>query len=146
MNEFGPDITRNVLNESNYKAQFKKDTDSDYARERVLLNYGKKYQPVKKYSVNLNEMTPSNKKYLEAHRKWYVKIEGSYRDFAETLAKEDGELLNQDFTLIVTIRDNKREHNVYNEVSQLLETRNFLHNNIKLREEIRIQIEGESNE
>ncbi len=144
LNEFGPDDAKNVLLDSNYKSAFKKDTESDYARERVLLNYGKKYQPVKKYSVNLNEMTNSNKEHnLESSRKWYAKITGTYRDFAENFAQKDGEILNQDFTLVVTIKDNKRQFNIYDEVTQLLETRNFLHSNIKLREEVRIRLDND---
>ncbi len=143
LNEFGPEDAQNILRDSNYKSSFIKDTKSEYARERVLLNYGNKYQPIKKYSVNLEEMTPSNKiYYLEASRSWYVKIIGAYRDFAENLALQDGEILNQDFTLIITIRDNKRQHNIYNEVSQLLEARNFLHSNIKIREEVRINTDN----
>ncbi|WP_317236528.1 S8 family peptidase [Allomuricauda sp. F6463D] len=145
LNEFGPDDAQNVLRDSNYRAAYKRDTSSEYARERMLLNYGNKYQPVKKYSVNLNEMTSSNKEHnLRSERKWYAKIIGTYRDFAETLAQQDGEILNQDFTLIVTIRDNKRQHNIYNEVTQLLENRNFLHSNIKLREEVRVDINKKS--
>jgi len=146
LNPFGPDDTQNVLLDSNYKSAYIKDTESDYARERVLLNYGKKYQPVKKYSVNLNEMKSARQRdSLANNRRWYAKIKGTYRDFAETRSKEDGEVLNQDFTLIVTIRDTKGQHQVYNEVSRLLTERNFLHSNIKLREEVRIDIEGNNN-
>lgn len=146
LNPIGPDDTQNVLLDSNYKSAYIKDTESDYARERVLLNYGKKYQPVKKYSVNLNEMKAARQRdSLASNRKWYAKIKGTYRDFAETRAIEDGEVLNQDFTMIVTIRDTKGQHQVYNEVSRLLADRNFLHSNIKLREEVRVNIEGNSN-
>lgn len=142
LNEFGTEDAQNILRDSNYKSVFKKDIESEYARERVLLNYGKKYQPIKKYSVNLNEMTPSNKEHnLDSNRKWYTKIIGVYRDFAETSAIQDGEILNQDFTLIITIKDSKRQHNIYDEVTQLLETRNFLHSNIKLREDVRIRLD-----
>ena len=140
LNEIGPDDTQNVLLDSNYKSAHIKDTDSEYARERVLLNYGQKYQPVKKYSVNLNEMKSARQRdSLASNRKWFAKIKGTYRDFAETLAIQDGEELNQDFTLIVTIRDTKAENQVYNEVSRLLADRNFIHSNIKIREEIRIE-------
>lgn len=145
LNEIGPDDTQNVLLDSNYKSAHIKDTESDYARERVLLNYGKKYQPVKKYSVNLNEMKDARQRdSLAGNRKWYAKIKGTYRDFAETLAIQDGEELNQDFTLIVTIKDTKAQKQVYNEVSRLLAERNFLHSNIKLREEIQINIKGDN--
>ncbi len=146
LNPFGPDDTQNVLLDSNYKSAYIKDTESDYARERVLLNYGKKYQPVKKYSVNLSEMKDARQRdSLASNRKWYAKIKGTYRDFAETRSKEDGEVLNQDFTLVVTIRDTKGQHQVYNEVSRLLADRNFLHSNIKLREEIRIDVKSKNN-
>jgi hypothetical protein len=145
LNEIGPDDTQNVLLDSNYKSTHIKDTESEYARERVLLNYGKKYQPVKKYSVNLSEMKDARQRdSLAGNRKWYAKIKGTYRDFAETLAIQDGEELNQDFTLIVTIRDTKAQKQVYNEVSRLLAERNFLHSNIKLREEIQINIKGDN--
>lgn len=143
LNEIGPDDTKNVLLDSNYKSAHIKDTESEYARERVLLNYGKKYQPVKKYSVNLSEMKDARQRdSLAGNRKWYTKIKGTYRDFAETLAIQDGEELNQDFTLIVTIRDTKAQKQVYNEVSRLLAERNFLHSNIKLREEVQIRTEN----
>ena len=144
LNEIGPDDPQNVILDSNYQSAYIKDTDSDYARERVLLNYGKKYQPVKKYSVNLNEMKSARQRdSLAGNRKWFAKIKGTYRDFAETLAIQDGEELNQDFTLIVTIRDTKAQKQVYNEVSRLLADRNFLHSNIKLREEVSIRIEDD---
>ena len=142
LNEIGPEDPQNVILDSNYKSAFIKDTDSDYARERVLLNYGKKYQPIKKYSINLNEMRDARQRdSLDGNRKWFARIKGTYRDFAETLAVQDGEELNQDFTLIVTIRDTKAQNQVYNEVSRLLADRNFLHSNIKIREEVRINIE-----
>ena len=143
LNPIGPEDPKNVMLDSNYATTHKRDTSTDYARERMLLNYGKKYQPVKKYSVNLDEMTAARQRdALASNRKWFAKIKGEYRDFAETMALKDGEVLNQDFTLIVTIRDTKSQHQVYNEVSRLLADRNFLHSNIKLREEIRIDIDN----
>lgn len=143
LNPIGPEDPKNVMLDSNYAAAHKRDTATAYARERMLLNYGKKYQPVKKYSVNLDEMTAARQRdALAGNRKWFAKIKGEYRDFAETMALKDGEVLNQDFTLIVTIRDTKGHHQVYNEVSRLLADRNFLHSNIKLREEIRIDIDS----
>ena len=143
LNPIGRDDAQNVLLDSNYKSAYIKDTESEYARERMLLNYGNKYQPVKKYSVNLNEMKAARQRDgLEGNRKWYVEIRGTYRDFAETRAIEDGEVLNQDFTMIVTIRDTKGQQQVYNEVSRLLADRNFLHSNIKIREEIRIEVDS----
>ncbi|MFA9370893.1 MAG: S8 family peptidase [Labilibaculum antarcticum] len=139
LNEIGPDGAFNVLRDANYGAEFKKDTLSKYANERMLLNYGKKYNPVKKYSVNLEEMTNAKKeKALRVPKKWFLRVEGLYRDFAEEMAVMDGEELSQDFALVVTIKDNRGGNQVYNEVTQLLNNRNFNHSDIKLRQEVRI--------
>lgn len=139
INEIGPDGAKNVLREAYYSAKFKKETVSDYANERLLINYGKKYNPIKKYSVNLSEMTNSNKQSaLESPKKWFLRVEGLYRNFAEEIAQQDGEELNQDFALIITIKDGKQEQQVYNEVSQMLDNRNFNHSNINLRAEVRV--------
>ena len=140
LNEIGPDGTNNVLRDANYSARYKKDTESAYATERLLINYGNKYNPIKKYSVNLSEMTEGNKESaLKAPKFWYLKVRGLYRDFAEEMAQIDGEELSQEFAIIITIKDDKREKQVYNEVTQLLNNRNFNHSNISLRSEIRIE-------
>jgi Subtilase family len=145
LNEIGPDGPVNVLRDANYGAEFKKDAESTYAKERILLNYGKKYNPVKKYSVNLEEMTIGNKeKALKAPKKWYLKVRGLYRDFAEEMAQQDGEELNQELALIITIRDNKKEQQVYNEVTQLLNNRNFNHSNINIASEVRVKNQFEN--
>ena len=65
------------------------------------------------------------------------RVKGLYRDFAEEMASQDGEELSQDYCLILTIRDGKRNNKIYNEVNQLLNIGNFNHANIKLREEVR---------
>jgi len=142
LNEVGPDGNKNLLLDGNYKAQFKKEFESEYARERTLINYGRKYQSIKKYAINLEELTPSNtENFLRVPKKWYLKVSGLYRDYAEMMSIVDGEQLSQDFCLIVTIRDNKQKQKVYNEVTQLLSNRNFAHSNIKLRQEVRVNIQ-----
>ena len=106
-----------------------------------MLNYGKKYQPVKKWRVNLNELTPANKeKYLKSPKRWGLRLTGVYRDFAETRAGLERTSLYQDFCLMITIKDPNNHHMVYNEVSQLLENRNFIHSDIQLRETIQERI------
>ena len=140
LNEYGPEGAVNILRDANYGAKYKKDTVSEYATERVLINYGKKYNPIKKYSVNLEEMTGGNKnKALKAPKKWFLRLKGLYRDFAEEMAQIDGEELSQDFALILTIRDNSETKQVYNEVTQLLNNRNFNHSDINLRQEVRVK-------
>ncbi len=137
-NEYGPDGLNNMLLPEKYRARFiNADHDNPFTRERTLLKYGKKYQPTKKWNIDLSELTPANKeKLLKAPKKWGLRLTGHYRDFAETRAGLDGQQLFQDFCLIITIKDTRNEKMVYNEVSQLLETRNFIHNDIQLRENI----------
>lgn len=143
LNEIGPDGNKNLLLDGNYKAQYKKEFESEYARERTLINYGRKYQPIKKYAVNLEELTPSNTEdHLKAPKKWYLKVSGLFRDYSEITATADGEQLSQDFCLVITIRDNRQITRVYNEVTQLLSNRNFAHSNIKLRQEVRVNVKS----
>lgn len=105
-----------------------------FERECTLVKYGKKFHPVKKYAVDLSDMTPSNKqKYLDKNRKWYLEVKGLYRDFIEQDAAERNYQLSQEFCLILTIKDPQGKAPVYDEVSQQLEYRNFIHHNIQLR-------------
>jgi hypothetical protein len=140
LNEIGPEGAENVLRDSAYKASYKKNDNHNYAGERVLLNYGRKYQPIKKYSVDLSELTPANKDHkLKAPKKWFLRVKGLYREFTEEMAKEDGEELSQDFSLVLTIKDPMGQNKVYNEVNQLLATRNFNHSNIRINDEVHIE-------
>lgn len=110
-------------------------------RERTLLNYGKKYQIIKKWHINLSEITTANKdKYLKAPKKWCLRLTGLFRDFSITRAALTNRTLYQDFSLIISIKDPNREKYVYNEVTQLLENRNFVHNDIKLRADVQERI------
>lgn len=139
LNEYGPDGAENVFRDSAYKANYKRNSTDEYATERVLINYGKKYHPVKKYSVDLNGLTPANKEHkLKGSKKWFLRVKGLYRDFTEDIARQDGEELSQSYSLILTIKDPTRQNKIYNEVSQLLNTGNFVHSNISLREQIRV--------
>lgn len=139
LNEFGPDGTQNIFLNGDYKASYKKNNSDDYATERVLINYGKKYHPVKKYSVDLDGLTPANKENkLKGTKKWFLRVRGIYRDFTEEIAIQDDEELSQSYNLILTIKDPTRQNKIYNEVSQLLSEGNFVHSNINLHEQIRV--------
>lgn len=139
LNEFGPEGAGNVFLNSDYKSSYKKNNDKDYATERVLINYGRKYQAIKKYSVDLDGLTPANKEHkLKSSKNWFLRVKGLYRDFTEEIARQDGEELSQSYSLILTIKDPKRQHKIYNEVTQLLNAGNFVHSNIRLREQVRI--------
>jgi len=113
-----------------------------FERECTLVKYGKKFHPVKKYAIDLADMTPSNReRLLNGSRKWYLKIEGLYRDFIEGDAIAKDYQLSQEYCLMLTIKDPKGGAPVYDEVTQQLESRNFIHHNIRLRNTIEIDIE-----
>jgi hypothetical protein len=138
-NEIGLDGTQNLLNTGGYATRYKKSNIGDFSTERILISYGDKYQAIKKYAVNLEELTPAyQEKFLKAPKKWYLRVTGFYRDFIVKQAKINGELLSQEFCILITIR-NRRGREIYSEVTQLLDLHNFVHGNIKIREQVRIQ-------
>lgn len=131
---------QNVLLEGLYSARVKgAHPMTGFERECTLVKYGKKFHPVKKYAVDLSEMTASNKqRYLSRDRKWYLKIEGLYRDFIEQDARARNYQLSQEYCLLLTIRDPNGKAPVYDEVAQQLDYKNFVHHNIQLRNVVAI--------
>lgn len=127
----------NVLNDTYYKrAAFK----NEKANERILIEKGNKYQPVKKYHVSLSDMTPTNKnKILQQGKKWALKLEGLYRQASEASRELDGIDISQKIVLIVTIKDPKKRGLIYNECKHLLGIRGYAHNDIEIRNTIRIE-------
>lgn len=107
----------------------------------MLIEYGDKFYPVKKYAADLSEMTPGNKdKYLKGDKLWFLKIEGLYRDFIEKKALVESFELSQEFCAIITIKDPLNECRVYDEVTRLLDANNFWHSNIKLHQDVDVRI------
>lgn len=139
-NPRGVDEAKNILLDSLYSAAAKGvHPVTGFERECTLVKYGKKYHPVKKYAVDLADMTPSNKdKYLSACRKWYLKVEGLFRDFIERDAVKKDYRLSQEYCMILTIRDPKHTAPVYDEVTQQLTEKNFIHYDVRVRNSIQI--------
>ena len=131
-NPVGRNMSVNFLNNSVFSSR-KQRHNSEFYRERLLIDCYKKYQPVKKWVINLEEFNNSpRERFLSAPKQWYLKLNGLYRDFSEARYSD----LSQDFCLILTIRDNKRRHNIYQSVSNQLNHRNFVNANIQLREQV----------
>lgn len=131
-NPIGRNMSVNFLNNSVYSTR-KQLHNLEFYRERLLIDCYKKYQPVKKWVINLEELNNSPRdRFLTAPKQWYLKLNGLYREFSES--RNPG--LNQDFCLILTIRDNKKRHNIYQTVSNQLNQRNFINNNVQLREQV----------
>ncbi|MGG1441429.1 S8 family peptidase [Brevibacillus laterosporus] len=144
-NPIGRDGGHNLLNSSNYSKKKPTENLKQFTlTEKMLVQYGDKFYPNKKYSLDLSELTPSKKdKFLQSPKRWYLKITGLYREFIE--AKEEIERmgLSQEFCILITIRDPFMKKPVYNEVTQLLSTNNFVHRNIKIRQDININLDNE---
>ncbi|MBO3272973.1 S8 family peptidase [Hymenobacter defluvii] len=131
----------NVLLASNYAQRFQRHLDNPFTPERQLRSYQGKFHPVKKYAVNLGEMTESKRRNgLTAPKRWFLKLEGLFAQAAEIAADQDGEELSQDFALIITIRDPRRQHDVYSSVTRSLVDNNFQHSNVRLRNEVQINL------
>lgn len=139
-NPRGVDEAKNILLDSLYSAAAKGiHPSTGFERECTLVKYGKKYHPVKKYAVDLADMTPSNKdKYLSAERKWYLKVEGLYRDFIERDSVKKDYRLSQEYCMILTIRDPKHAAPVYDEVAKQLTDRNFVHYDVRVRNRVQV--------
>ncbi|WP_214846090.1 S8 family peptidase [Exiguobacterium sp. S90] len=141
-NPIGREGGKNILISDIYSKKKIKENEKFIRSEKVLVQYGKKYYPNKKYSVNLNEITPTNKeKFLNGSKKWCLKIEGVYRDFIENKAEIENIALSQDFCVIITIKDPSQTKLIYDEVTQLLESNNFIHRNITVKQDIDISLE-----
>lgn len=140
-NHLGLDVNKSILNDGLYSARSKGIHPlTGFEREWTLVKYGKKFHPVKKYAVDLAEMKPAEKeKWLSAGRKWYLKIEGLFRDFIEKDAAKRDYQLSQEFCMVLTIRDPMGTAPVYDEVSQQLNTENFIHHDVKVRNIIQIE-------
>lgn len=138
LNPVGRDGAQNIFRDSLYSKRLMKDNQNDFAlRERLLIQYGDKYYPVKKYAVDLSELSESNKQHYATYDKlWYLYLQGLYRDHTEQRAILERFIPSQEFCLIITIRDPEQKANIYDEVTQGLDTYNFWHSNIKISSEV----------
>ncbi len=80
MNPVGRQGSQNLFRESLYSKRLMRDNSSDFAlRERLLIQYGDKYYPVKKYAVDLSELSDANKQhYITEGKKWYLTLEDCF--------------------------------------------------------------------
>lgn len=150
-NPLGAISSKNVMTHGLYsKSVFNvlEDEDGSYNKERTLLRYNQKFYPIKKYAVRLDDMTEANKRdCLDGSRQWFMKVEPFYREaiLRENAGTED--VLKQEFCIILTIKDPTGKAQVYNEVTQQLQEKNFIYSNVQLRNEIRghVRLDGDDN-
>lgn len=145
LNPVGRKGAQNLLLGNNYSMRLRRGNQSDFAlRERLLIRYADKYYPVKKYAVDLSEMTDTNKrKYTTGNKLWFLYLNGIYRDHTVQRASIDGVSLSQEFCLILTIRDPEHSANVYDEVTQGLANSQFWHRNINLSSDVSVSVDSD---
>lgn len=134
LNPVGRKGAQNLLLGNVFSKTRMKNKASDFAlKERLQIQYGDKYYPVKKYAIDLAELTEQKKiDYLSSDRKWFLFLQGVYRDHIERMSQLESFQLSQEFCLILTIRDPLHKERVYDEVTQKLDEYNFWHSNIKV--------------
>ncbi|WNF36605.1 S8 family peptidase [Bacillaceae bacterium IKA-2] len=141
-NPIGRKGGQNLLLASNYSTK-KDPAKRGFPRsEKIAIQYGDKFYPNKKYALDITNLKKGNKeKFIKAPKKWFLKIEGLYREFIESQEEDSRVGLSQDFCVILTIRDPQRKHNVYDEVTTLLDSNNFINRNIELNTDISIDLD-----
>lgn len=141
LNPVGRDGSQNVLLERLYSKRRIKESRSDFAlKERLLIQYADKYYPVKKYAVDLSELTEGNRQnHLTKDKKWYLFLQGLYREHIENRAQAERFNPSQEFCLLITVKDPSNTRPVYDMVTQKLDEYNFWHSSIRTRSEVRIE-------
>lgn len=140
INPYGRDGAANLLRPALYTTMASR-RQSAFTAERVLRDNHGKYHPVKKYGVSLEEMTEGNRvRHLLAPKRWYLELRGLWAAAAEAAADTAGEVLYQDFCLIVTIRDPSGRANVYDSVARQLAALNFPHADVRVRTGVRVRV------
>lgn len=138
-NPIGAEGRKNLLGSSLYGAKAQKDVNTPYSSERMIVDYGDKFQPTKKWNIDLSELKQTPKDdYLKAPKSWYLKIEGLYRQFIEDLNESNDEAISQDFCLIITIKDTKRQHEIYDEVTRQLDNNGFVYSSVKVNQQVTV--------
>ena len=123
------------------KTKMKSKTGDFALRERLQIQYNDKYYPVKKYAIDLSELTDKKRlDYLTMDKKWFLFLQGVYRSHIEKIAQLESFQLSQEFCLILTIRDPLQKEKVYDEVSQKLDEYNFWHSNNKVSTDVNIPL------
>lgn len=123
---------QNVLAKGLYgKTSFKRGDHS----ERTLIESAQKYNPIKKYHVNLDKMTNANRrKFLSSERKWCMSLETLYRDASAAQAQQNA----VSATVVITIKDPRGQGVTYDECIQFLDAKNFTHVNVAAENRVEV--------
>ena len=141
-NETRVHSTQNILTPSAYSTR----QQSIFLKERNLIIAKNKYQPVKKYQVDLSTLKTAIKAKMKGKTEWVLRIKGFTRDAAKdeltAHLNETGEVVSVPVTIIVSIKDTLGKKVAYDEGIRLLDQNNFSHTNILIRRDIEIDAEN----
>ena len=130
---------QNILSRTLYSQKHLKATDM---RERTLIENSQKYQPVKKYQISLEHMTPKPRhEYLASDRKWCLSIKSRYRDATLADMERDGEENLVRAAIIITIKDNRKNGRLYDECMKMLDQYNFMHSDVVVSQHLELEME-----
>lgn len=115
--------------------------NTQFGPERLQIEYGDKYYPVKKYKCDLEELVPSAENYINSDKRWYLFLEGQYRDFITKKLETQGEHPSMRFCLLITIKDPNANTDVHSGVVQSLNNLNF--NYSELENSVQIDVNTE---
>lgn len=133
---------KGVLAPSNYTKDTLKFT-ADFNSERSQIQNSGKYWPVKKYAVDLSEMTKAKREeLLKAGRKWFLKLDSLYRYHTERKAALQDSTVQQRYCLVVTVRGDGDNTRVNDEMTQYLTNSGFVFNPIEIKSENRVRVIG----
>ena len=121
------------------KSRYSKPSLKNQETENRTIFCAEEYHPVKKYHINLSQMTPAEKeKCLKSDRHWGMSIKTSYRD--TTRADKEAGVTAGDVkaVVILTIRDPQRRGITYDRCMAQLNARNFAHNDIAVRQNVNV--------
>ncbi|MBM7840862.1 hypothetical protein JOC54_004155 [Alkalihalobacillus xiaoxiensis] len=142
LNPIGRKDSQNMLNKKIYgKKKIKLNTD--FSKERNLIEFGDKYYPVKKFSANLEEAKDSiQRKHLTSDKKWFLYLEGQYRDYIYKEFNQDDSKLSMDYAIAVTIMDPSKTKDIYNETIRELNYHNFEYDTIDVNNYVDIDVDS----
>ncbi|MCZ8157653.1 MAG: S8 family peptidase [Leptospira sp.] len=137
INPIGREGGRNILVADCYSKKQK----TIGKRETELVEQDFKFHPVKKFIVNLSEMTEGSKAtLLSSKNNWYLRLDSLFRNYVEVKYAKTQSQLSLPFCLLITIRDPLKKIAVYDRVTQQLTERHFVHKAIEIENEIRVSV------
>jgi hypothetical protein len=138
-------MTKNVLTPSAYS----KKQSSIYLNERNLIINQNKYQPVKKYRIDLSTLKPAIKAAMNGNSDWALIIKNLTRDAAmdELISnlQANGEIVKIPLAIVISIKDPNGNKIAYDECMRLLDQNNFEHTDIPIRQDIAIDADNLNN-